>query len=103
MITYPFRPGAQDRDTSEKAAVAIGKTAPILRIRALVEITHSRGLTADEVADRMGKSILSIRPRVTELARMNLVEDSGIRRKNLSGRHAIVWCAVTSDPEALAA
>jgi len=57
-------------------------------------VEQSTGLTADEVAGRLGLSILSIRPRITELARLGKVRDSGERRRNGSGRKAIVWAAV---------
>jgi len=49
------------------------------------------GLTADEAADVLGLSYFSIRPRVTELARMGKLEDSGEVRPNHSGKNAIVW------------
>lgn len=38
------------------------------------------GLTADEIAERLGVSILSVRPRITELKRGGLILDTGIRR-----------------------
>lgn len=94
LFTYPHQPGAQDRDTSQDAAEAIAETAPLLRTRALAIVERSNGLTADEVAGRLGLSILSIRPRMTELARLGKVRDSGVRRQNASGRNAIVWAPV---------
>ena len=48
---------------------------------------------ADEAAAVTGESVLSIRPRVTELVKKDLVFDSGQRRPNVSGRKAIVWVA----------
>lgn len=94
LFSYPAVPGAQDRDTSRAAADAIAPAAGLLRNRALAAVEHSNGLTADEVAGRLGLSILSIRPRLTELARLGKVRDSGARRKNVSGRPAIVWAPV---------
>lgn len=94
LFTYPHAPGAQDRDTSRAAADDIAETAPQLRGRALAVIERSNGMTADEVAGKLGLSILSIRPRMTELSRLGKVRDSGQRRPNASGRNAIVWCAV---------
>ena len=52
------------------------------------------GLTADEVAGRLGLSILSVRPRISELTRLGKVRDSGHRRRNTSGKNAIVWAAI---------
>jgi predicted ArsR family transcriptional regulator len=94
LFRYPHAPGAQDRDTSRAAADATAQTAPQLRARALAVVERSNGLTADEVAGRLGLSILSIRPRLTELSRLGKVRDSGARRRNASGRMAIVWAAV---------
>jgi predicted ArsR family transcriptional regulator len=94
LFAYPNHPGAQDRDTSHDAADAIADRAPQLRSRALAVLERSKGMTADEVAGRLGLSILSIRPRITELARAGKVRDSGERRANASGRKAIVWSPV---------
>jgi predicted transcriptional regulator len=94
LFAYPHAPGAQDRDTSRDAADDISPTAPQLRARALAVLERSNGLTADEVAGRLGVSILSIRPRITELARLGKVRDSGLRRHNASGKRAIVWSPV---------
>ncbi len=94
LFHYPAAPGAQDRDTSRAAAAAIAPTAARLRERVLTLFERSKGLTADEAAGRLGLSILSVRPRVTELARAGKLRDSGVRRKNGSGRSAIVWAPV---------
>lgn len=94
LFRYPHAPGARDADTSRAAATDAAETAPQLRARALAVLEHSNGLTADEVAGRLGLSILSIRPRVTELSRLGKVRDSGERRRNASGRGAIVWTPV---------
>ena len=94
LFRYPDAPGAQDRDTSQAAADFIAPTAPQLRARALAVVERSNGLTADEVAGRLGLSILSIRPRLTELSRLGKVRDGGGRRRNKSGRNAIVWVPI---------
>jgi hypothetical protein len=49
------------------------------------------GLTADEIADRCGVSLLAIRPRVAELNKGGHIEDTGVRRFNASGAKAAVW------------
>lgn len=94
LFGYPHTPGAQDRETSRDAAQHAAEAAPLLRARALEVLERSNGLTADEVAGRLGFSILSIRPRITELSRLGKVRDSGVRRRNASGRNAIVWAPV---------
>jgi predicted ArsR family transcriptional regulator len=90
--TYPHLPGFQDTDTSKAAAGSVAPSAHTLRDAAL-RVLKSGPRTADEVAAALGESILSIRPRLTELRMMARVYDTGERRKNSSGRSAIVWRA----------
>lgn len=52
---------------------------------------HPDGATADEIAIELRRSPFTVRPRCTELGRMGLIHDSAARRKNASGRNAIVW------------
>ena len=49
------------------------------------------GVTADEVAELLGRSVLAVRPRVSELYDIGLIRDSGERRRNASGINAKVW------------
>ncbi len=80
----------------ERAAPPIGlKTdtgAGIANIREQVFdcLWFSDGLTPDEVAARLGLSVLTVRPRCSELIRRGHVVDSGSRRVNASGRKAKV-------------
>ena len=94
LFGYPHSPGAKARETAFEAADEIASKAPIIRARCLKVLEHSNGLTADEVAGRLGLSILTVRPRITELARDGKVRDSGDRRRNVSGKRAIVWTPV---------
>jgi len=94
LFAYPNVPGFKARDTSADAASAAKETAPILRARCLAVLERSNGLTADEVAGRLGASILSVRPRITELTHLGKIRDTGSRRSNASGKSAIVWMAV---------
>ena len=83
---------ATDTETSLRAAEAASHTAPSLRVKVLEAIRAARyGLTADEAADKLGLSILAIRPRVTELKASGLIVPSCDRRANASGRTAVVW------------
>lgn len=87
---------ARAADTSQAAAEAMTAEAPRLRELVLAQIREAgraRGLTADECASRLRRSVLAIRPRVSELAQAGLIRDSGSRRGNASGRTAIVWVA----------
>jgi len=87
---YPEFPGSQDTDTSRDAARSMDNDASTLRCQCIAALAY-RDLTADEIAESVGESILTIRPRVTELKAKGRVFDSGNRRPNLSGRNAIVW------------
>lgn len=90
MFTYPAHPGWKATDTSRSAADAIAPRAKSLRDQVL-DLLLYHDLTADEAAAKLDKSVLAIRPRVTELARMNKIHDTGHTRKNNSGVRAIVW------------
>ena len=91
---YPHEPGFKDLDTSRLAAEQIAAKAPLLRSQCLTALqAQPAGATADEIAEQLGRSILSIRPRFSELLRRGLIRDTGIRRTNESGCSAKVWKA----------
>ena len=72
--SYPDAPGWKTDGASKEAALKIKAKAPTLRERVL-EAYHAHGrMTADQCAERLGLSILSIRPRVTELFRQGKLE-----------------------------
>lgn len=60
---------------------------------ACYEVLKKFSMTADEVSHALSKSILTVRPRIAELLKKDLIEDTGIRRQNDSGKLAIVWKA----------
>lgn len=91
-MTYPSVPGWQGLETSRQAAEAIQPIAGALREQVLEIITnHEDGLTADEVAKIMDKSVLTIRPRVCELHIDGEIVPTEYVRQNDSGRYATVW------------
>lgn len=98
-MTYPHQPGFKVTrpETSREAAEVAAALAMTLRER--VE-TWLRGheVTADECAEALGESILSIRPRLSELRALGRIEDTGKRRKNVSGNSAVVWRATVQKP-----
>ena len=96
-LTYPHRPGCQPRDTSADAGEKIADRAVKLRDMCVLSLLLEGPMSADECATVLNESILSIRPRFTELSKMNLIVDSGERRKNASGRNAIVWKLTTEE------
>jgi predicted ArsR family transcriptional regulator len=95
---YPDAPGFKEPTTSQDAAIKIAPRAGNLRERALA-IIKAAASTADEIADSMGETVLAIRPRISELNQMGLIEKSGIRRKNASGANAHVWRIATEGSE----
>jgi hypothetical protein len=93
LTTYPQHPGFKTSGPSQEAANRIAPKAKSLRDKAIdiFKQHHRLGLTADEMAFLLNVSILSIRPRFTELARMGLIEDTGQRRRNEFGSNVTVW------------
>jgi hypothetical protein len=97
---YPSEPGFKERSTSRDAARKMKPRAQTLRDQVLITLRTAwpGGMTADEIAKKMGKSILSVRPRVTELRKLEEIipakQAGGIknqRRPNESGLDATVW------------
>lgn len=89
---YPTTPGYAPCDTSYRAARDVSQTSAKLK-RQILEILRRVPSTPDEVADEMGKSVLYIRPRFSELYESGKIEDTGARRRNASGKAAKVWKA----------
>lgn len=93
MMPYaPNRVGWKAGDTARKAAEAMSPKAPNLRDRVLDVLARSgREMTADEIAETLGKSFISIRPRCTELSQAGKIVDSGVRRATSNGSSQIAW------------
>lgn len=95
LFDWPIAHGKTD--TSSEAADRIDPLTPTLRERcyALVQdhclIPYYGGLTADEAAGILNRTVLAIRPRFTELKDMGKIKDSGKRRKNDTDHNQIVW------------
>lgn len=89
---YPHAPGYKRAGTSSDAAHAVKSKAATLRDEVLRELSRA-ALTADEVAERLSESVLSVRPRLSELSARGLIEETGQRRRNASGKMAAVWRA----------
>ncbi len=96
---YPDRPGWKASGTSKDAGAAIAGRAKSVRdrVNALLQEHSPNAFTADEIAARLGESILVTRPRVSELRRSELIESTVERRKNRSGLSAHCWRAVVRD------
>ncbi len=91
-MAYPRDPGYKEGSTSRDSARRIAGKAATVR----AEVMHvyfnknADGYTADEVAAILQESILTVRPRVSELIQQGVLEDSGNRRPNRSGHSAKV-------------
>jgi hypothetical protein len=105
---YPDAPGWREPTTSRDAAEKIKPVARTLRDQVLeiLRAAWPAGLTADEVAAKLGKTEFSIRPRFSELRKLGLIgpvaaaphpSKKQLTRPNASGVEAIVW--VCSRPE----
>jgi len=90
---YPQSPSVGVQPTSREAAEHIAPRVQTLRDRAF-KLLPERCSTADELAEAMNETILAVRPRVAEIVVKGEAYDSGVRRRNSSGRSAIVWRAV---------
>jgi DNA-binding Lrp family transcriptional regulator len=79
----------------------MGSTANKMRAAVLAQFAqYPAGATADEIAKDLNLSVLSVRPRVSELKRLGKIKQTGARRKNESGMTATVWQIA---PQAVAA
>lgn len=97
---YPNAPGYKVSGPSEMAARAVATPAKILLWKVKACLSEMRGgATADEIAAELGASPLSVRPRVSELNRLGLIEKTEQRRKNASGMTATVWRLVPSSSQ----
>lgn len=91
-LAYPDVPGAKRDGTSTDAAFDMRPRAPTLRTRVLILLAQGPK-TADECAACLDKTVLAIRPRLSELVKQGLIHDTGETRENISGVRATVWAA----------
>ncbi len=106
---YPRAPGWKERTTSKAAARRIAPHAQTVRdqVWSALRNVWPAGLTADEVAVRIGRTEFSVRPRLSELRAAEEIfpamtagpDARPLRRKNESGAGATVW--VCKRPEGL--
>jgi hypothetical protein len=84
-----------DQDTSKAAALAIVPQISRLQETVLEFIRGqgAHGATCDEVESGLRMLHTTASPRILELRKKGLVEDSGQRRKTRSDRSAKVWTA----------
>ena len=87
---YPLFPGWKKGLPSLEAAVKMAPKAQTLRDKVYAAL-KAKPMTADETALALDEDRLAIRPRLSELKKLNLIEDSGERRLNQSKCRATVW------------
>lgn len=91
---YPHHPGAKGdgitRDTSEAAADAIGHCVGFLQTLCLRSTAELGDATPLEVCAHTGFPRESLQPRFSELRKLGLIEPTGEKRRNPSGRAAAV-------------
>lgn len=88
---YPDNPGAKGPDgTSQDAAEAIAPTVSYLRRLAMRSLERLGEATPLEAVAAAGVPRESLQPRFSELRAMGLVEPTGARRRNPSGKNASV-------------
>lgn len=98
-LIYPGAPGFKVPGRSEDAAKTVRPSAAKLRALVLARIGQCpNGKTADEIAEHLNLSILSVRPRVSELNRNGDIQPTGQRQKNASGMTASVWQIAPPSP-----
>ncbi len=89
-LHYPNVPGSKGDTGTSEAAAPTESEAATLRRACWVELRFGN-FTADEIADRLHRSVLAVRPRISELKRMGKIEPTGERHVNASGKGASVW------------
>ena len=89
---YPYSPGHRKVETSIEAAEAIKEGVETIRNKVFNVILNKGnfGATADEVAELLNFSPFTVRPRVTELFKLDKIERKD-KRKNLSQKSAYVY------------
>lgn len=91
---YPAQPGFKKPGTSQEAAQSVGVSrSENLRARIIAALKVHGPMTADEAALKLGEDKLAVRPRFTELLRLERIAETGERRRNDSGKSADVWRA----------
>lgn len=90
-------------DTEVEAAEKIAPRVTGLRLKALRALRDAGqdGATGEEVTTILDEWLYSVKPRITELVRHGLVEDSGRRVLNSRKRREIVWVITQQGEEFL--
>ncbi len=85
---YPYKAGYKVNGTSQEAAANVSEVQQSHKL--ILKVLESGNYTSDEIAAKLGLSILYVRPRVSELKRIGKLSKTGLRRANSSGQSANV-------------
>jgi hypothetical protein len=101
---YPDTPGYKVLGTSREAVLRVTPRARRLldRVHNFMKSRYPAAFSADQVAEELGETILSVRPRMSELLRHGKIECTGARRKNQSGMTANCYRAIDPSEEGFA-
>lgn len=89
---YPYKAGHRGVRTSISAANETNKKISRLHKQVLLELARNpKGLTGSELSNLTKVSILTIRPRTTELKLQGLIIDSESTKKNENGKPEIIY------------
>lgn len=89
-LIYPDAPGFKRGETSFAASIYARDKAAFLQPK-ILKLLAVEPMTADELAEALGETILNVRPRCSELRAKKQIVDSGDRRQNVAGHWQIVW------------
>lgn len=79
-------------ETRHEAYEASRVDAPRRQLLILNCLRENGGMTADEIADKLGfVDLNAVRPRLTELMMADLVHTTGKRASRRSGKNVSVW------------
>lgn len=97
MTQYPLVPGFKTVCPETSVVAALNEASRVITLReAVFRCLSQKERTADQCAQALDKSILAIRPRLSELRAMGKIHDTGRRSRNASGHKAAVWAITTA-------
>jgi hypothetical protein len=96
QLSYPDVPGVKERrlnGASRKAAEDIAGSVNTVRAKVFAHLKTDGPRTADETAADLGLDVLTVRPRFSELLRLQLIVATDERRPSSRGVASTVWRA----------
>ena len=89
---YPHQAGHRGHRNSITSAKATNKILSRTKKQILIELyKHPKGLTGSELSDLTGVTILTIRPRTSELKLLNLIVDTEKNKNNEGGKPESIY------------